>query len=184
MFEKLRTYFLNNEIKNKLPKIVREKKLTHPDYAKTIGIIYTVGEENEYVAITNFVSRLQAGKKEVRTLGWVNYKNLPHYCYPRLMFDYVTKKNINWYQKPLGEKVVDFINKDFDILMNIDNSDNPSLAYAAALSAAKLKVGVFSETNRKFYDLMISLEEKPEPIVLAQQMLEQIAMLGSKQAAE
>ncbi len=180
MFESIRSYFWNAEIKNKLPKVVREKRMTHPSNAKTIGIIYNVGEEKDYLIITNFAGRLQNEIKEVRTLGWVNLKEPPHYCYPRLMFDYITKKNINWFNKPSGDKINDFIEKDFDILLNIDTTHNPALTYATALSKAKLKVGVFSEKNKDYFDLMISLEETPEIPKLLEQMMEHIAMFATK----
>lgn len=180
MFESVRNYFWKAEIKNKLPKLIRSKKITHPSQAKTIGIIYEVGEEKDYLIVTSFVSRLQNEKKEVRTLGWINLKDPPHYCYPRLMFDYITKRNINWFYKPSGEKINDFINKDFDILLNIDTRQNPSLTYATALSKAKLKVGIDTEKNREYYDLMISLDKTPEIPVLIEQMMSNIAMFSEE----
>ena len=180
MFESIRKYFWNTEIQKKLSKLDRSKKIIHPSKAKSIGIIYEVGEEKDYLIVTNFVSRLQSEKKEVRTLGWINFKNPPHYCYPRLMFDYITKRNINWYYKPSGEKIMDFINKDFDILLNIDTTQNPSLTYAAALSKAKLKVGLFTEKNREFCDLMISLDKIPEVPLLIEQMMTNIAMFAEE----
>jgi len=180
MFESIRRYFWNAEIKKRLPRVARAKKIIHPSQARTIGIIYNVGEEKDYIQVTNFVGKLQGEKKEVRTLGWVNYKDTPHYCYPRLMFDYITKRNINWFYKPSGEKISDFINKDFDILFNIDITDNPSLTYATALSQAKLKVGIFSEKNKEYFDLMISMEKVPAIPELIDQMMANLAMFADK----
>ncbi len=180
MFESVRKYFWNAEIQKRLPKLAREKKMIHPANAKSIGILYNVGEEKDYLIVTDFVGRLQNEKKEVRILGWTNLKDPPHYCYPRLMFDYITKRNINWFYKPSGEKISDFINKDFDILLNIDTTGNPSLTYAAALSAARLKVGIYSESNQPYYDLMISLEETPDIPELIEQMMTNIAMFADK----
>ncbi|HNW89535.1 MAG TPA: hypothetical protein PKN48_07710 [Bacteroidales bacterium] len=180
MLESIRKYFWNAEIKNKFPKLIRSKKIIHPSDAKSIGIIYNVGEEKDYLVITRFAGQLQNDKKEVRTLGWINLKDPPHYCYPRLMFDYITKRNINWFYKPSGEKINDFIEKDFDILLNTDTTNNPSLTYVTALSKAKLKVGLFSEKNKEFFDLMISIEKIPEIQVLIDQMMLNIAMFAEK----
>jgi hypothetical protein len=180
MFESIRNYFWNAEINKKLPKIIRDKKIIHPSNAKSIGIIYNVGEEKDYLIITDFTGRLQNDKKEVRTLGWINLKDPPHYCYPRLMFDYITKRNINWFYKPSGDKINDFINNDFDILLNIDTTNNPSLTYATALSKAKLKVGIYSEKNKDYFDLMISLDAPPEIPELIEQMMSNIAMFAEK----
>ncbi|HOY33028.1 MAG TPA: hypothetical protein PKW80_14205 [Bacteroidales bacterium] len=180
MLDAIRKYFWNAEIQKKLPKVIRSKQIIHPSAAKSIGILYKVGEEKDYLIVTDFFSRLQNEKKEVRTLGWINLKDPPHYCYPRLMYDYITKRNINWFGKPSGEKINDFINKDFDILLNIDTSDNPSLTYAAALSKARLKVGKYSEKNKDYYDLMISLDKPPEVTELIEQMMTNIAMFANK----
>lgn len=180
MFERIRNYFWNAEIQKRLPRLNRSKKITHPADAKSIGIIYNVGEEKDYITITGFVSQLQNDKKEVRTLGWINLKEPPHYCYPRLMFDYITKRNINWYKKPSGEKITDFINKEFDILLNIDTTDNLSLLYATALSRAKLKVGVYSEKKKDYLDLMISLDTTLGISELFEEMMANIAMFAQK----
>lgn len=180
MFESIRNYFWNAEIKKKLQKSDRSIKIVHPSDAKSIGIIYNVGEEKDYLIITAFAGRLQNDKKEVRTLGWINLKDPPHYCYPRLMFDYITRRNINWFHKPSGEKISDFINKEFDILLNIDTTDNPSLTYATALSKAKFKVGIYSEKNKDYFDLMIDLDKTPEVPILIEQMMSNIAMFAEK----
>jgi hypothetical protein len=180
MFESIRNHFWNAEIKKKLLKFGRSKKIIHPSDAKSIGIIYNVGEEKDYLIVTDFVGRLQNDKKEVRTLGWINLKDPPHYCYPRLMFDYITKRNINWFHKPSGEKISDFMNKDFDILLNIDTTDNPSLTYATALSKAKFKVGIYAEKNKDYFDFMIALDKTPEVPKLIEQMMANIAMFAEK----
>ncbi|MEI6765781.1 MAG: hypothetical protein WCM76_09080 [Bacteroidota bacterium] len=136
----------------------RNKLMTSLAEAKSIGILYNVEDEQLNQRFTAFVSRLQSERKEVRTLGFIKYKDTPHYCFPKLMSDYVTRRTTTWYGKPFGDKVRDFANKEFDILFNLDLQDNPTLLYITGISQAKLKVGKFNEAHTSFFDLMIAAE--------------------------
>lgn len=158
IFRRIQRYLLDFEIKKELIRSDRDKKFSSFEKSRTIGIIYKVGEEKDQIEFSAFVSKIQLKKKEVKALGIIKYKDIPHYCYPKLSYDYVTTRNINLIKKPTGDKVTDFINKDFDILINFDTTDDPTLNYIAAFSKAKCKVGVFSETYKDIYDMMINIE--------------------------
>jgi hypothetical protein len=157
-FSKIQHYLITSELKKELLRSSREKKFISFDRSRSIGILYKVGEEKDQIEFSAFVSKLQNEKKEVKALGIIKYKDIPHYCYPKLSYDYVTTRNLNWIKKPTGEKVTDFINKEFDILINFDTTNNLSLEYIAGLSHAKCKVGIFDERHKAIYDLMINTE--------------------------
>lgn len=158
-FRNIQQFFINSEINKELAHSDREKKFNSFDKARSIGILYKVGEEKDQIEFSAFVLRLQNEKKEVKSMGLVKYKDIPHYCYPKLYYDYITTRNINLIRKPTGEKVTDFINKDFDILINFDTEDDISLKYIAGFSKAKCKVGIFNESHQAIYDLMINIEK-------------------------
>ncbi|MEI6854385.1 MAG: hypothetical protein WCL06_16170 [Bacteroidota bacterium] len=157
-FQKIQEYLLTADLKKELLRSARDKKFISFDKSRSIGILYKVGEEKDQIEFSAFVTRLKEEKKEIKALGMIKYKDIPHYCYPKLSYDYVTTKNINWIRKPTGEKVSDFINKPFDILINFDTTADLSLNYIAGLSIAKCKVGIFHENNKAIYDLMIETD--------------------------
>lgn len=55
-------------------------------------------------------------------------------------------------------RVKDFIEKEFDLLIDLSLHDNFTLKYISGLSKALCRVGKFSETNAEYYDLMIDLK--------------------------
>ena len=140
-----------------------------------------------YVKAYNFAIRvvranqfLQNEKKEIKALGIVGYKDIPHYCYPKLSYVYLTLTNLNWFRKPTGEKLADFVKKDFDILINFDTTSDLTLQYIAALSRAKCKVGVFNEKHKDIYDMMLNVDADYPFKELSEQYLTYINMFSQQ----
>jgi hypothetical protein len=179
-FGNIQEYLLASDLKKELARSVRDKKFISFEKSRSIGILYKVGEEKDQIEFSAFVTRLKEEKKEIKALGLIKYKDIPHYCYPKLSYDYVTTRNINWMKKPTGEKVSDFIAKDFDILINFDTTLNPSLNYIAGLSHAKCKVGLFHESNKAIYDLMINTNPDCPFQELAEHFLTYINMFSQQ----
>ncbi|NJK86580.1 MAG: hypothetical protein HC906_12035 [Bacteroidales bacterium] len=66
---------------------------------------------------------------------------------------------MNWYQKPFGDTIDQFIKTPFDILINLSLDESYPIKYILALSASKFKVGkFFKEPN--YMDLMIDVEKE------------------------
>lgn len=151
----IKKYLLKSDLNKSIDRTKKHVAAKPYELCKTIGLIYIVGEEKDQIEFTNFVSSLQSEGKEIRALGIINYKNIPHYCYPKLSYDYLTLKDINWIKKPTGAKYKDFIKKDFDLLINFDQTNNSTLNYIAAVASAGCKTGIFNEENQNIYDLMI-----------------------------
>ncbi len=176
--QNIQKYLLASELKKELSRLARDKKFVSFEKSRSIGILYKVGEEKDQIEFSAFVNRLKEEKKEIKALGILKYKDIPHYCYPKLSYDYITTRNINWKKKPTGEKVNDFINKEFDILINFDTTLDLSLNYIAGLSKAKCKVGLFDENNKAIYDLMINTDANCPFQELAEHYLTYINMFS------
>ena len=179
-FRHIQDLILASHLKKELARTHRDKKFTSFEKSRSIGILYIVGEEKDQIEFSNFVNELKTEIKEIKALGIIKYKDIPHYCYPKLSYDYVTTRNINWIKKPTGEKVHDFIHKEFDILINFDTTLNPSLNYIAAASHAKCKVGLFHENNKAIYDLMIDVHAGCSFRELGQHYINYINMFSQK----
>jgi hypothetical protein len=174
MLYKIRTIIGNYFLKEELLKTVQERKITNLRDAKKIGVLYTLDDVPEYEAVSEFVSRLQHDHKEVKALGFVKNKNLVSRFLPKLSFDFFSAKDLNWFFKPLNTKVRDFIEKEFDILIDLSMKDSLPLKFISGFSMAHCRVGRFSEANRVCYDLMIDISR---PISLNEYMLQIIHYL-------
>jgi hypothetical protein len=170
--KKIKAGVLRKRIAGESIKANRAKKLQSWDMVRSIGVLYTVPEEEAYVKFSAHIAAMQSEKKELKALGLHLSKEIPHYCYPRLSFDYFSRKDLNWFGKPGGAKVNDFINTEFDLLINLDMSCAPVFDYIVGVSKAKLKCGLYKPETVPLYDFMISDLQANNPEVLMNQIVD------------
>lgn len=158
MFEKIRKKIGQYYLKKENAHTIRQCQMTNLRDARKIGILYTVNEVFDYDRVAEFVTQLQGEQKEVKALGFVSNKNLIERFLPKLSFDFFSKKDLTWFYKPIHNQVRDFIDKEFDLLIDLSMHDSFPLKYIAGLSNALCRVGKFSEENTDYYDLMIDVK--------------------------
>ncbi|MEM7163190.1 MAG: hypothetical protein AAF487_12205, partial [Bacteroidota bacterium] len=88
----------------------------------------------------------------------VDQKEAPIYHMHKLEFDYFDQSDINWFGKPKSDNIKNFVNKDFDILLDMTQGEYLPLNYVLKQSRAKFKVGPFSEERE--YDFDLNIESK------------------------
>jgi hypothetical protein len=130
--------------------------------AGSIGILFDASEQANYDQVCEFVKSLQDKNKYIRAIGFISGKSVPYYCIPKLSFDFFTKKDLNWYLKPLKKFITEFTGQEFNLCINLDMNDHLPLHYIAGLSTANLKVGLYDEKNTRYYDLMIHMEDRSD----------------------
>jgi len=136
----------------------RIKEVCNLDDAKSIGILYDATSEQQIKIIKPFVSYFFNLKKDVKALGYVNAKELSYCHTPKLQYDFFYQKDLNWYYKPQNYIIDNFIMKEYDILINLCDSNIIPIKYLVASSIAHFKIGIHEE-DYEIYDLMISLKE-------------------------
>jgi hypothetical protein len=105
----------------------------------------------------DFVRKLSEMNIRVRVACYTDQKFVPHFFIPKLLQDIITFKDLNWYFQPQKVFVKDFVEENFDILLDLTLTDNLPLLYLAVRSKAGLKIGRFQEDHQEYYDLMIDL---------------------------
>lgn len=154
-----RVYVGRKVLQNKVRNLKRDTIVCNIDEAKTVGIIYNATNSVSFEIIKDFTKILVQKKIKVSVLGYVHSKKLiDHYLY-RKGFDFFTKNNLNWYYRPKSDTVEDFMNKPYDILINLSLEKYYPIQYVLALSPSSFKVGkYFDEPN--YMDLMIDIEKE------------------------
>lgn len=127
--------------------------------AKYIGILYQIEEEKSYVLLSEYVDKLLASGKILRIVGYHKNKYVPHYCIPKLKYDFFCQKEQNWIGIPNAPFVEEFVNEPFDILIDLSIKPQFPLQYILAKSVAPYKVGGSDDDKKQFLDLMIELNE-------------------------
>jgi len=104
---------------------------------------------------------VRSQQKEILALGYVDRKALPSNQFAQYGLDFFTRKNLNWQMIPDFPIVTNFINEQFDILINLTNNKCFPLRYIAAVSHARFRVGRFDKKNIICYDMMIQVKGEP-----------------------
>ncbi len=128
------------------------------DEIKTVGILFDATSAEDYEIVKRYVLYLREHRKRVKVIGFFNTKNLPPMTYSKLEYDFFSTKDINWLGKPSSTVIKNFIDEDFDLLIDLNVHDHFPLKYISALSKAHFKVGKYSENETERYDMMIDAD--------------------------
>jgi|TARA_B110000967_G_C18806121_1_gene521137 hypothetical protein len=165
----MRIQFLE-DIKHKIGQYVFQRDLKHNkriksvsnlDDSKSIGILFDATTKEQIKEIKPLVDYFFGMKKEVKAFGYVNSKNFDECHIPKLQYDFFNLKDLNWYYKPQNDYIKNFVKKEYDILINLSDSNCIPIKYLVASSVARFKVGKFEE-GYDIYDLMIKLDKKED----------------------
>jgi len=163
MINRIKKYLLTRDLKNH--KVSRNKQIVSLEKTRTLGILCQITHEESYKEIYDLFSKLHSPQRTLRLLGYIDQKEVPYYCLPQLSADYFSNKNLNWFGKPHFAQLNDFVNNDFDILIDFSKDDLMPLRYILTVSKSKLIVGA-NEYARDLYDVFINDESKLDNFTL------------------
>lgn len=158
MLTSLRTSIGNYLLRREAASVARNRSMINLVRAKSVGVLYALNAPPDYNDVETFVSSLQKEHKEVRALGYLQHKGLISRFLPKLSYDFFSQTEVGWFYKPVNLKVNDFIGTEFDLLIDLTMEDYLPLKFVAGLSRARCKVGLFSDENARYYDLMIKID--------------------------
>ena len=147
-------YFLSIELKSRH----RNKTFMNMSDAKTVGILFDATDHENFDLVKKYIIYLKDMKKRVKAIGFYNQKQTPPMAYSKIEYDFFTIKDLNWYNFPDNIYVRNFIEEEYDILLDLNIYDSFPLKYVSIVSKAKFKVGKKSEQNSSTFDLMIDAD--------------------------
>lgn len=159
MIKYIRSYIVHYLIRRSLATLSRSKKVVNLTNASTIGILFSMLDEQDYLYVNSVVNQLIANGKDVRIIAFLPQKQIPNYYIAKLKMDLITLKDLNFLgicKKPFCES---FIQEEFDLLIDLSSDDYLPLNYISGLSHASFKAGRYSEKMIEVYDFMV---KKPE----------------------
>ena len=137
----------------------RLKEVSNLEESKSIGILYEATNSEQIKKIEPFVKYFFELRKDVKALGYVNKTKLDNCHIPKLNYDFFYLKDLNWYYKPQNYIIDNFVKKEYDILINLSDSNCIPIKYLVASSLAHFKIGQY-EDGYEIYDLMIKLDKE------------------------
>ncbi len=119
----------------------REVKAINIKHAQTVGIVYRADNDETKELVERYVKFLKEYKIRCKTLGYYNQDELPRYVSPRLEFDYFLKKDLNWKLETKISEVLNFVQSEFDILIDTTVEEDDVIRFVVKQSIARFKVG-------------------------------------------
>jgi|SRR6218665_1080096 len=160
MFKKIKQFLANNALKKELaarPRKVNPHKFNF-DRIKTVGMLFDASNPEDFELVKRYVVYLREQAKKVKVMGYFSARQIPSLTYSKLEYDFFSSKEINWFGKPTTHLIDNFINEEYDLLIDLNIHDHFPLKYITALSQAKFKVGKYKEEDEKIYDMMIDAD--------------------------
>lgn len=151
------------------------------DEAKTVGILFDAANPDDFELVKRYVVYLREHRKKVKVLGFFSNKQIPALTYSKLEYDFFTLKELNWFGKPTTHILDNFINEEFDLLIDLNIHDHFPLKYIATVSKAKFKVGKYSEADLGIYDMLIDSDNTKTLKYFLRQVDTYVAMMNRKQ---
>ena len=147
-------YFLSIELRSHH----RTKAFVNMEQAASVGILFDATNSENFELVKKYIVYLRDMKKRVKAIGFYNQRTPPPMTYSKLEYDFFSIKDLNWYNFPDTIYVRNFIEDEYDILLDLNLTDLFPLKYISALSRAKFKVGKKDDKNNGIFDMMIDAD--------------------------
>ena len=167
-------------LRQKMKGVVRVPKVYNFQSAQKIGILYFVEDERTYKFIKQFIKDiLEEGVRDVIALGFVGDREMPHYIAVNINTDFFTNKDLNWFKKPSSPYITNFIENEFDILIDLSLQDIFPLTYVLGASNAQYKVGKGIDAKQHLLDFMLNIEKTKGIEFLIEQINHYLSTINS-----
>lgn len=153
--EDFKNYIGRWQLKQEVTKRKRQSTLISFNQVQHIGILYHADNKEHEQLIAKYAGELRAEGKKVFMMGYVDAKLLPHTKKFLLNSEYFWKEKLNGFNLPVKGKIGQFLQVEFDLLLNLYMEPLLPLQAIAAYSKAKYRVGSQIENGLQFYDAII-----------------------------
>ncbi len=164
----------------KTSRLIRNRGVVNLLEARSIGLIYKVTDEQLFDTVKRLIKDLSNDKRQVLALGYVDDDVIPDYCVAAYSGYYFNRKALNWYHAPKPDYIHTFIQKEYDILIDLSNSRDYILKYIVALSRARFKVGRQRPGFSNHYDLMLRMKKSASYREFIEQAIHYLTVIKSK----
>lgn len=179
VLKKTRLNIANRLLNNRLKKVSRDRSAINIDDANVVGIFFIAKEESDWLENKPFIDYLIEKKIKPRILVYLENKDLSYYYSQLQKVSYFTNEDLNWFYIPKSDAVKEFIETNFELLINLEIYTSFPSRYVIALSMAQMKVGLRSDKN-PFHDLMIDLPEETKREDYFEQLKHYLSIINKK----
>jgi hypothetical protein len=143
-----------------------------------IGIIYHATHAKEEDEITRIAHYLRNQGKKVWTMGFVDAKELPQNRKFHISSEYFCKAQLNFFNIPQEEKVGQFMNHPFDLLLNLYFEPLFPLQAMSSMCKANFKMGAQLENGLQYNHTIIDTGNNHSIQNLSSQMVHYLNVIN------
>lgn len=174
----LKKIIRQHALKRAAKKNTRKKILKNLEDIKTAGIIFERNSDQTAANMQKLARFLHEQNIKVDVLAYVDMKKPTAELTQKTGLTLFYKKDLNWYGKPKQEKIHQFMQQPFDLLIKADFSMAFPLQYICAASKAALVAGP-ADNNHNLYDFFIE-NKKEIQNEYHQQLIHYLSVINQK----
>lgn len=150
MIDSIKRWFFNKDLNSGLSTQKEVKEAVNA--ANAIGIVFDGTSEDDRKIVHKFKKRLNPnGDKQVNSIAFIQ-NNLP---LDNVDYNAYNQKDLKWYGVPFGDKVEEFINSNFDILIVLCEKMRPHFEFIIAHSKANFIIGPNIDKSKQYFTFII-----------------------------
>jgi hypothetical protein len=156
-FNQIRLKFGFRQLKQEIKKLTRKNHSISLSNAKNVGVLISIQNQSQLSEVEEFAKSLTQQNKKVKLLAFIGDKSLK---LSSSIIEIITLEDVEWNFIPKKEKVINFVNNEFDILLNLCTEICFPLIYITAKSKSLFKVGAYDKKNSPFFDFMLQTQQQ------------------------
>jgi len=164
MLKFFKKFLYNKKLKKAfaLREPLRKKTMVPFSEMKSCLVIFDASDEQNCHIMFSIIKEMQDLGKVVRAVGYVPWKNNPHWCFPKISYDYINASGVAFSGAPKADFVNDLLDSRFDLLIDFLQKPVPPVCYISSLVYAGLKVARKRSEDEHFmriFDVIIDNNE-------------------------
>jgi len=180
LFRNIRLKIGDAILRYKISGTKRKKHFSNINEVRNIGIVWDASKTDEFPSLSRFFQKMHESKTDVKILGYFSGTNLPNQYTAIRYLSVIKNEELNIFYHPISTESNSFINKEFDVLIDLNFTKLLPLQYISSLSKAGLKVGIFEpEIKNSPYDLMMDLKKPVNVEDYLNQVMHYLGMINS-----
>lgn len=125
----------------------------------TLGIVFDASEVNNQKQIKEFIKSMPAGDIQYTAIGFIpDHKVENNYISDKTWY-FFSDKDCDFFMQPKIEMILQFCDKEFDLLLVLGTNYHFQLEWISSMSMAKFKAGKSGDYDSSL-DFMIDLNEE------------------------
>lgn len=170
IIDKIAYFVANKMLRNKVKKLYRKTVYCKINDAKSIGVVSDSSKADSRKAALILSNLCKKNNITYELLSYSEKENEDVTLISDNNNNYIYHKDFTFFRKPQNQVINNFIDKEFDILINLYQQEHCfEVGYIVKLSKAKFKVGS-SKLDKSLHDMIIELKDK-DAVFLVEQII-------------